>query len=46
MIAGSRNKLDGKVIRIGTMGYLNEDDIRTDLGHLEQQSLKELQNAR
>jgi aspartate aminotransferase-like enzyme len=31
VIAGSRNKLGGKVIRIGTMGYLSEDDIRMDL---------------
>jgi aspartate aminotransferase-like enzyme len=35
VIAGSRNKLDGKVIRIGTMGYVSEEDILTDLRHLE-----------
>ncbi len=35
VIAGSRNKLVGKVIRIGTMGYLSEEDILTDLRHLE-----------
>jgi aspartate aminotransferase-like enzyme len=35
VIAGSRNKLVGKVIRIGTMGYLSEEDILTDLLHLE-----------
>jgi aspartate aminotransferase-like enzyme len=35
VIAGSRNKLSGKVIRIGTMGYLSEEDILTDLRHLE-----------
>jgi aspartate aminotransferase-like enzyme len=35
VIAGSRTKLSGKVIRIATMGHLNEDDIRTDLSHIE-----------
>ena len=35
VIAGARNKLAGKVIRIGTMGYLFEGDILTDLIHLE-----------
>jgi aspartate aminotransferase-like enzyme len=35
VIAGSRNKLVGKVIRIGTMGYLSEEDILTDLRHME-----------
>ena len=35
VIAGSRNKLSGKVIRIGTMGYLSEEDILTDLRHME-----------
>ncbi len=35
VIAGSRNKLSGRVIRIGTMGYLSEEDILTDLRHLE-----------
>ncbi len=45
VIAGSRNKLDGKVIRIGAMGFVSEDDIRTDLEHLGA-ILKELQHAR
>lgn len=35
VIAGSRNKLDNKVIRIGTMGAVIESDILTDLLHLE-----------
>jgi aspartate aminotransferase-like enzyme len=35
VIAGSRNKLQGRVIRIGTMGYFDESDILTDLLHLE-----------
>lgn len=35
VIAGSRSKLKGKVIRIGTMGAITEDDIRTDLTYLE-----------
>jgi aspartate aminotransferase-like enzyme len=35
VIAGSRNKLSGKVIRIGTMGAIDEDTILTDLAHLE-----------
>jgi aspartate aminotransferase-like enzyme len=35
VIAGSRNKLSGKVIRIGTMGYLSEEDILTDLRYIE-----------
>jgi aspartate aminotransferase-like enzyme len=41
VIAGSRNKLAGRVIRIGTMGSLNEGDILTDLAHLSQ-ALEEL----
>jgi aspartate aminotransferase-like enzyme len=41
VIAGSRNKLSGRVIRIGTMGSLNEGDILTDLEHLTQ-ALEEL----
>jgi aspartate aminotransferase-like enzyme len=44
VIAGSRNKLDGKVVRIGTMGHISEDDIRTDLLQLEA-VLKELPHA-
>jgi len=35
VIAGARNKLAGKIIRIGTMGFVNEEDILTDLRHLE-----------
>ncbi len=35
VIAGARNKLSGKVIRFGTMGYLDDGDIMTDLLHLE-----------
>jgi aspartate aminotransferase-like enzyme len=48
VIAGSRNKLKGRVIRIGTMGYLDESDIRTDLEQLEDTltALKEDTRAR
>ena len=35
VIAGSRNKLEGRVIRIGTMGSVSAGDILTDLAHLE-----------
>ena len=35
IIAGARNKLDGKVIRIGTMGWVGDGDVLTDLHHLE-----------
>ena len=35
VIAGARNALAGKVIRIGTMGHVDEGDILTDLLHLE-----------
>jgi aspartate aminotransferase-like enzyme len=35
VIAGARNKLAGKIIRIGTMGFVSEEDILTDLRHLE-----------
>ena len=35
VIAGSRTDLKGKIIRIGTMGCICEDDIRTDLNYLE-----------
>jgi aspartate aminotransferase-like enzyme len=35
VIAGSRNRLAGRVIRIGTMGSLNFGTILTDLAHLE-----------
>ena len=34
VIAGSRNKLSGRVIRIGTMGCVMDEDIETDLDHL------------
>jgi aspartate aminotransferase-like enzyme len=36
VIAGARNRLAGRVIRIGTMGALTEGDILTDLLHLEE----------
>jgi aspartate aminotransferase-like enzyme len=35
IIAGARNRLSGKVIRIGTMGFISEKDISTDLEYLE-----------
>ena len=35
VIAGARNKLRGKVIRFGTMGYIDDADIILDLMHLE-----------
>ena len=35
VIAGARNRLSGKLIRIGTMGAITEADILTDLMHLE-----------
>ncbi|HEV2687238.1 MAG TPA: alanine--glyoxylate aminotransferase family protein [Bryobacteraceae bacterium] len=35
VIAGSRNKLSGRVIRIGTMGSVQAGDIVTDLLHME-----------
>lgn len=35
VIAGSRNRLSGRVIRVGTMGALNVGTILTDLAHLE-----------
>jgi len=41
VIAGSRSKLRGKVIRIGTMGCISEEDIRLDLEQLER-ALSEL----
>jgi aspartate aminotransferase-like enzyme len=44
VIAGSRNKLEGRVIRIGTMGALDEADIETDLQHLAE-SLDEARAA-
>jgi aspartate aminotransferase-like enzyme len=44
VIAGSRNKLDGRVIRIGTMGNVSAGDILTDLAHLEE-TLRELGRA-
>jgi aspartate aminotransferase-like enzyme len=36
VIAGARNRLSGRVIRIGTMGAIGEADIPTDLLHLEE----------
>jgi len=36
VIAGARNRLAGKVIRIGTMGDIHGGDILTDLAHLEE----------
>ena len=35
VIAGARNRLQGKMIRLGTMGAIGEADILTDLLHLE-----------
>ena len=35
VIAGSRTSLSGKLIRIGTMGYVSEGDILTDLHYIE-----------
>jgi aspartate aminotransferase-like enzyme len=34
VIAGSRNHLSGRVIRIGSMGAINDEDIQTDLEQL------------
>jgi len=34
VVAGSRNKLAGRVIRIGTMGHVDEGDVLVDLLHL------------
>jgi len=47
VIAGSRNKLKGKVIRIGTMGWFDASDIQTDLAQLEETlaALKESTHA-
>ncbi len=45
VIAGSRNKLSGKVIRIGTMGHLTDADIVTDLYYLKQ-TLHDLEGDR
>jgi aspartate aminotransferase-like enzyme len=36
VIAGSRNKLSGQVIRVGTMGAFDIDDVRTDLAFLKE----------
>jgi aspartate aminotransferase-like enzyme len=41
VIAGQRTKLSGKVIRFGTMGAINADDVLTDLEQLET-TLREL----
>ena len=42
VIAGARNKLDGKVIRFGTMGNVTDGDIIVDLVHLGR-TLEDLQ---
>jgi aspartate aminotransferase-like enzyme len=36
VIAGARNKLAGRIIRIGVMGYVHEADILMDLAYLEE----------
>jgi aspartate aminotransferase-like enzyme len=41
VIAGQRTKLSGRVIRFGTMGAINADDVLTDLEQLEA-TLREL----
>lgn len=48
VIAGSRNKLKGRVIRIGTMGFLDESDIHADIESLADtlSALKESSHAR
>lgn len=48
VIAGSRNKLNGKVVRIGTMGCVTEADIALDLQQLDDtlQSLRSATHAR
>ncbi len=35
VIAGARNRLQGKMIRLGTMGAISEADILTDILHIE-----------
>ena len=35
VVAGARNRLSGRVVRIGTMGAFDEGTILTDLAHLE-----------
>ncbi|WIM14111.1 hypothetical protein [Enhydrobacter sp.] len=35
VVAGSRTHLAGKLIRLGTMGYVSESDILTDLYYIE-----------
>ena len=35
VIAGQRTKLSGRIIRFGTMGFVDGGDILTDLHHLE-----------
>lgn len=48
VIAGSRNQLEGRVIRIGTMGWVHDEDIATDLAQLKETltGLKEAAHAR
>lgn len=41
VVAGARNRLSGKVIRIGTMGSVSEADVLTDL-HFIERSLEDL----
>jgi aspartate aminotransferase-like enzyme len=35
VVAGSRTSLSGRLIRIGTMGWVSESDILTDLHYIE-----------
>jgi aspartate aminotransferase-like enzyme len=35
VIAGQRTRLSGRIIRFGTMGFVDAGDILTDLYHLE-----------
>ena len=41
VIAGSRNRLSNRVVRVGTMGYLDASDILSDLLYMEN-SLRDL----
>jgi aspartate aminotransferase-like enzyme len=44
VIASQRTKLDNRVIRIGTMGFVGPEDILTDLHYLER-TLRDLERA-
>jgi len=44
VIASQRTKLDNRVIRIGTMGFVGPEDILTDLHYLER-TLRDLGRA-